>query len=121
MGFFSSSGPISYGFASLETSQMLDTETVCSVGNSSDSGSGPPSLQHEFDNIQTVERSAETDSLQHMNQATSPQSDASPVMPTNQAGMRIVFFKLVQIRLREILSFCDCFEWRKTVLLDPLP
>lgn len=65
---------------------MLDTETVCSVGNSSDSGSGPPSLQHEFDNIQTVERSAETDSLQHMNQATSPQSDASPVMQTNQAG-----------------------------------
>lgn len=65
---------------------MLDTETVCSVGNSSDSGSGPPSLQHEFDNIQTVERSAETDSLQHMNQATSPQSDASPVMPSNQAG-----------------------------------
>lgn len=65
---------------------MLDTETVCSVGNSSDSGSGPPSLQNEFDNIQTVERSAETDSLQHMNQATSPQSDISPVMPTNQAG-----------------------------------
>lgn len=90
-----SSGPISYGFASLDTSQMLDTETVCSVGNSSDSGSGPPSLQHEFDNIQTVERSAETDSLQHMNQATSPQSDASPVMPTNQAGKR--FHKLIKI------------------------
>lgn len=68
---------------------MLDTETVCSVGNSSDSGSGPPSLQHEFDNIQTVERSAETDSLQHMNQATSPQSDVSPVAPGNQAGENV--------------------------------
>lgn len=86
-----SSGPISYGFASLETSQMLDTETVCSVGNSSDSGSGPPSLQHEFDNIQTVERSAETDSLQHMNQATSPQSDVSPVIASHQAGEILCF------------------------------
>lgn len=107
---YRSSGPISYGFASLETSQALDTETVCSVGNSSDSGnlkkknqtyppkivtinvdilfidSGPPSLQNEFDNIQTVERSAETDSLQHTNQATSPQSDISPVIPPVQSG-----------------------------------
>ncbi len=74
---------------------MLDTETVCSVGNSSDSGSGPPSLQHEFDNIQTVERSAETDSLQHMNQATSPQSDASPVIPHSQAGEIYFLFKFL--------------------------
>lgn len=45
-------------------------------------GSGPPSLQNEFDNIQTVERSAETDTLKQMNQATSPQSDQpSPVQP----------------------------------------
>lgn len=85
---------------------MLDTETVCSVGNSSDSGSGPPSLQHEFDNIQTVERSAETDSLQHMNQATSPQSDASPVMATNQAG------KLIR---RVFKTRCDKIE--KNILL----
>lgn len=42
-------------------------------------GSGPPSLQNEFDNIQTVERSAETDTLKQINQATSPQSDPSPV------------------------------------------
>lgn len=43
-------------------------------------GSGPPSLQNEFDNIQTVERSAETDTLKQTNQATSPQSDQqSPV------------------------------------------
>lgn len=42
-------------------------------------GSGPPSLQNEFDNVQTIERSAETDTLKQINQATSPQSEASPV------------------------------------------
>lgn len=42
-------------------------------------GSGPPSLQNEFDNIQTVERSAETDTLKQISQATSPQSEPSPV------------------------------------------
>lgn len=44
-------------------------------------GSGPPSLQNEFENIQTVERSAETDTLKQMNQATSPQSERSPIHP----------------------------------------
>lgn len=59
---------------------MLDTETICSVGSNSDD-SGPPSLQNEFDNLQTVEKSAETDTLHHQNQATSPQSDSSPIVP----------------------------------------
>ncbi|XP_037940199.1 JNK-interacting protein 3 isoform X3 [Teleopsis dalmanni] len=72
-----SSGPVSYGFASLENSVMLDTETICS--NSDDSG--PPSLQNELEQLQTMERSAETDALQQQNQATSPQSDISPVVP----------------------------------------
>jgi c-Jun-amino-terminal kinase-interacting protein 4 len=82
-----SSGPISFGFASLENSvAMLDTETICS-GPSSASGSGPPSLQNEFENIQTMERSAETDHLQHQNQATSPGSEAtSPTTPHIIAG-----------------------------------
>ncbi|XP_061388534.1 JNK-interacting protein 3 isoform X1 [Musca vetustissima] len=75
-----SSGPVSFGFASLENSAMLDTETICSVGSNSDD-SGPPSLQNEFDNLQTVERAAETDTLQQQNQATSPQSDSSPTLP----------------------------------------
>lgn len=87
---YRSSGPVSYGFASLETSQMLDTETICSPNGSDASsvGSGPPSLQNEFDNIQTVERSAETDTLKQINQATSPQSDPSPVhlQPPAPAG-----------------------------------
>lgn len=47
---FRSSGPVSYGFASLENSVMLETETICSP-NGSDSGSGPPSLQNEFENL----------------------------------------------------------------------
>ncbi|XP_002029641.2 JNK-interacting protein 3 isoform X1 [Drosophila sechellia] len=77
-----SSGPVSYGFASLENSVMLDTETICSVGSQSDD-SGPPSLQNELDNLSgTVERGAVTDALQQQNQATSPQSpDSSPVVP----------------------------------------
>lgn len=45
-----SSGPVSFGFASLENSAMLDEETICS-SNSNTSGSGPPSLQNEFENI----------------------------------------------------------------------
>ncbi|XP_017111891.1 JNK-interacting protein 3 isoform X4 [Drosophila elegans] len=77
-----SSGPVSYGFASLENSVMLDTETICSVGSQSDD-SGPPSLQNELDNLGgTVERGAATDALQQQHQATSPQSpDSSPVVP----------------------------------------
>ncbi|XP_067646412.1 JNK-interacting protein 3 isoform X9 [Eurosta solidaginis] len=80
-----SSGPVSYGFASLENSVMLDTETICSVGSNSDD-SGPPSLQNELDSLQTVERAAETDTLQQQNQATSPQSDTSPVVPNAPAN-----------------------------------
>ncbi|KQS43272.1 JNK-interacting protein 3 isoform X3 [Drosophila erecta] len=74
-----SSGPVSYGFASLENSVMLDTETICSVGSQSDD-SGPPSLQNELDNLGgTAERGAGT---VEQHQATSPQSpDSSPVVP----------------------------------------
>ncbi|XP_004525428.1 JNK-interacting protein 3 isoform X4 [Ceratitis capitata] len=81
-----SSGPVSYGFASLENSVMLDTETICSVGSNSDD-SGPPSLQNELDSLQTVERAAETDTLQQQNQATSPQSETSPVVPNAPASV----------------------------------
>ncbi|XP_030384914.1 JNK-interacting protein 3 isoform X4 [Scaptodrosophila lebanonensis] len=83
-----SSGPVSYGFASLENSVMLDTETICSVGSNSDD-SGPPSLQNELDNLAgTVERGAETDALQQQNQATSPQSpDSSPIVPNVPANV----------------------------------
>lgn len=52
-------------------------------------GSGPPSLQNEFDNVQTVERPAETDTLKP-NQATSPQDQSNavtnPVMTTSSTG-----------------------------------
>lgn len=100
-----SSGPVSYGFASLENSTMGgDTETICS-GGSSNSGSGPPSLQNEFDNIQTVERSAETDSLQLMNQATSPQSPIVPSMQTS-GGLLVFFFLILYL----INVFC-LFSW----------
>ncbi|CAH1714472.1 unnamed protein product [Chironomus riparius] len=79
-----SSGPISFGFASLENSvAMLDTETICS-GPSSASGSGPPSLQNE---IETMEKSSETEKLQQHNQATSPPSEiTSPTIPQIVTG-----------------------------------
>ncbi|XP_055914746.1 JNK-interacting protein 3 isoform X4 [Eupeodes corollae] len=77
-----SSGPVSYGFTSLENSTMLDTETICSGGSNSDD-SGPPSLQNELESIHTMERSAETDTLHHINQATSPQSDECPPIVPN--------------------------------------
>lgn len=104
---YRSSGPISYGFASLETSQMLDTETVCSVGNSSDSGSGPPSLQHEFESLNTVERSAETDSLHQINQATSPQSDSGGALPTHSGRTTTKNEKRSANTLYQELSFQD--------------
>lgn len=80
-----SSGPISFGFASLENSvAMLDSETICSGPSSNASGSGPPSLQNE---IETVEKSSETDPTQQMNQATSPSSEiTSPTIPQIVTG-----------------------------------
>lgn len=48
---YRSSGPASYGFASLEASQMLDTETICSP-NDSDTSSGKIFLQNWFQFIQ---------------------------------------------------------------------
>lgn len=74
-----SSGPISFGFASLENSVAnLDTETICS-GPSSASGSGPPSLQNEFENLQAMPAEAD--------QATSPPSEVtSPITPHITTG-----------------------------------
>lgn len=72
-----SSGPISYGFASLENSTMLDTETICSVDNSDESE--PPSLQNELDTLHTIEPTT-------LDQATSPQSDDSPIVPNASVG-----------------------------------
>jgi hypothetical protein len=106
-----SSGPISFGFASLENSvAMLDTETICS-GPSSASGSGPPSLQNEIDNAQTAERSSETDTLQQINQATSPQSDVtSPTIPqivTGRSTTNVKSEKRSANTLYQELSFQD--------------
>ncbi|XP_058066959.1 JNK-interacting protein 3 isoform X2 [Anopheles bellator] len=48
MPMMRSTGPVSYGFASLENSTMLDTETLCSEEDSGPD-SGPPSLQNEIE------------------------------------------------------------------------
>lgn len=72
-----SSGPISFGFASLENSvAMLDTETMCSGPPSDASGSGPPSLQNEFENLQAIEPEA----------ASTPSDPTSPTTPHITTG-----------------------------------
>jgi hypothetical protein len=61
---------------------MLDSETMCS--GSSDSG--PPSFQNELEGIQTMEKAAETETLQQFNKATSPQSEVtSPIPPAGRS------------------------------------
>ncbi|XP_065095147.1 JNK-interacting protein 3 isoform X2 [Ochlerotatus camptorhynchus] len=78
-----SSGPVSYGFTSLENSTMLDSDVVCS-GESS-SGSGPSSLHNELE-VVTAEKSSETEKMHQVNQATSPESEASKPVMTNSIG-----------------------------------
>lgn len=79
-----SSGPVSYGFTSLENSTMLDSDVVCS-GDSS-SGSGPSSLHNELDQVVTAEKSSETEKMQQVHQATSPESEASKPVTTHSTG-----------------------------------
>lgn len=80
-----SSGPISYGFTSLENSTMLDSDAVCSEGSSS--GSGPSSLHNELDQVITAEKSSETEKTSQVNQATSPQNELPKhIMPGSIGG-----------------------------------
>uniref|UniRef100_A0A4Y0B8N3 JNK-interacting protein 3 n=1 Tax=Anopheles funestus TaxID=62324 RepID=A0A4Y0B8N3_ANOFN len=60
MPMMRSTGPVSYGFASLENSTMLDTETLCSEEDSGPD-SGPPSLQNEIE-TKATEKVEEVDS-----------------------------------------------------------
>lgn len=75
-----SSGPVSFGFASLENSVMLDNETICSAHDSSDTESGPQSLQNEFENVQKDDKSPDHESSQNAD-PISPSSDASEPVP----------------------------------------
>ncbi|XP_055601258.1 JNK-interacting protein 3 isoform X2 [Uranotaenia lowii] len=70
-----SSGPISYGFTSLENSAMLDSEAVCSAESSS--GSGPSSLHNEIDQVIAEEKSSETEKASKGNQDSSPTEGAN--------------------------------------------
>ncbi|XP_055619089.1 JNK-interacting protein 3 isoform X2 [Toxorhynchites rutilus septentrionalis] len=80
-----SSGPISYGFTSLENSAMLDSDAIGSDGSSS--ASGPSSLHNELDQIVTAEKSSETEKTQQVNQATSPQSETlNQMSPSTVSG-----------------------------------
>uniref|UniRef100_A0A182X0Y1 JNK-interacting protein 3 n=1 Tax=Anopheles quadriannulatus TaxID=34691 RepID=A0A182X0Y1_ANOQN len=74
MPMMRSTGPVSYGFASLENSTMLDTETLCSEEDSGPD-SGPPSLQNEIE-TKATERVEEVDS------ATSAPADAMATSST---------------------------------------
>uniref|UniRef100_A0A182Q4T1 JNK-interacting protein 3 n=1 Tax=Anopheles farauti TaxID=69004 RepID=A0A182Q4T1_9DIPT len=68
MPMMRSTGPVSYGFASLENSTMLDTETLCSEEDSGPD-SGPPSLQNEID-------TKATEKLEEVDAATTLPADA---------------------------------------------
>ncbi|CAH0547259.1 unnamed protein product [Brassicogethes aeneus] len=81
-----SSGPISFGFASLENAENVDSVPSSPISSTHSS----PSLHSEFDNIPKgtvtkVERSQETDSLNLENKSvvTSPISPQPPVVNNN--------------------------------------
>uniref|UniRef100_A0AAG5D2H7 JNK-interacting protein 3 n=1 Tax=Anopheles atroparvus TaxID=41427 RepID=A0AAG5D2H7_ANOAO len=69
MPMMRSTGPVSYGFASLENSTMLDTETLCSEEDSGPD-SGPPSLQNEIE-TKATEKVEVVDSAKAPTEATS--------------------------------------------------
>lgn len=97
---------------------MLDTETICSVGSNSDD-SGPPSLQNEFESLHTVEKSAETDTLQQQNQATSPQSDSSPIVPNAPSnGLLYYFLNYLQTQLFAFYLKLPNLFWNEKKLLQ---
>ncbi|XP_058833161.1 JNK-interacting protein 3 isoform X3 [Topomyia yanbarensis] len=72
-----SPGPISYGFASLETSAIFDSDAICSADSSS--GSGPSSLQNELNKKIAAEQSSEADET---TQAVSPLDEIKQVSKT---------------------------------------
>ncbi|XP_058124926.1 JNK-interacting protein 3 isoform X2 [Anopheles coustani] len=81
MPMMRSTGPVSYGFASLENSTMLDTETLCSEEDSGPD-SGPPSLQNEIE-TKATEKVEEVDSAKTPAEATSAGAVKTLQSPTS--------------------------------------
>ncbi|CAH2104031.1 unnamed protein product [Euphydryas editha] len=67
-----SSGPISFGFASLEGSQVEQTESIPGSPVSLSSSPPSPPLGAELAAVRTVERAHQTDPIRQQSQATSP-------------------------------------------------
>ncbi|XP_055383001.1 JNK-interacting protein 3 [Condylostylus longicornis] len=76
-----SSGPISYGFTSLENSTMLDTERICS---DNESDSDPTSLQNEIDNL---ERLDDNDSLPPLISPTTQHPPPTTIVPPIESSI----------------------------------
>ncbi|XP_017783541.1 PREDICTED: JNK-interacting protein 3 isoform X2 [Nicrophorus vespilloides] len=80
-----SSGPVSFGFASLENAEGVDSVPTSPISSSHSS----PSLHSEMDNvrdaIRTVEKGLSTDTINHENKSviTSPISPQMPQQVTN--------------------------------------
>lgn len=84
MPMMRSTGPVSYGFASLENSTMLDTETLCSEEDSGPD-SGPPSLQNEID-TKATEKVVEPSEESKPGEATVSSSTPVKVLQSPTAG-----------------------------------
>uniref|UniRef100_A0A1Q3G3V7 JNK-interacting protein 3 n=1 Tax=Culex tarsalis TaxID=7177 RepID=A0A1Q3G3V7_CULTA len=76
-----SSGPVSYGFTSLENSAMLDSDAICSEGSSSESG--PPSLHNELNLPNSTEKTSDEEKKQ---QAGFSKNDESQKKPSGLIG-----------------------------------
>ncbi|XP_050091012.1 JNK-interacting protein 3 isoform X1 [Anopheles aquasalis] len=84
MPMMRSTGPVSYGFASLENSTMLDTETLCSEEDSGPD-SGPPSLQNEID-TKATEKVVEPSTDSKPGEAAVSSSTPAKVLQSPTAG-----------------------------------
>uniref|UniRef100_A0A8D8G510 JNK-interacting protein 3 n=4 Tax=Culex pipiens TaxID=7175 RepID=A0A8D8G510_CULPI len=71
-----SSGPVSYGFTSLENSAILDSDAICSEGSSSESG--PPSLHNELSLPNPIEKIIDEDSKQQANISKNDENKKRP-------------------------------------------
>ncbi|KAI4471686.1 jnk/sapk-associated protein [Holotrichia oblita] len=89
MGLYRNSGPVSYGFASLEITEGGESEPTSPI---SSSHSSPSSLHSEMgrakDSVHTAEKSQETDTVNLENKSviTSPISPQAPAKTNNHIG-----------------------------------
>lgn len=103
-----SSGPVSFGFASLENAEGIDSVPTSPISSTHSS----PSLHSELDNakegLRTVEKGLETDMISLENKSTSPASpQATPLHNNNSGAGRVKKEQRSGNTLYQELSFQD--------------